>query len=143
MSTIAQPWLQVQTAEQPQPAVPSWFAETILSAQYLRTHGLLEAIMTQVRLVRGRWGRYESSDFLALLFGYAIGGQRTLPPYVGRLASGGTPFMALFAREALPQRPHPSFESRQENACRICASTNGWARAATALNTPVISAWMA
>jgi hypothetical protein len=69
MSTIAHPCLEVQTSEQPQPAVPSWFAETILIAHYLRTHGLLEAITKQVRLARGRFGRYESIDFLALLFG--------------------------------------------------------------------------
>lgn len=56
MSTIAHPCLEVQTSEAPQAAVPPWFAETILLAQYLRTHRLLEAMATQVRLVRGRFG---------------------------------------------------------------------------------------
>jgi len=104
MSTITHPCLEVQTAEQPQPAVPSWFAETILIAQYLRTYGLLDALMTQVRLARGRFGRYEVVDCLALLFGYAISGERTLQAYFERLASVATPFMALFEREALPHR---------------------------------------
>jgi hypothetical protein len=104
MSTIAHPYLEVQTAEQPQPAVPSWFAETTLVTHYLRTHGLLDALRTQVRLVRGRFGRYESSDFLALLFGYAISGERTLQAYFERLAPFAAPFMAVFERAALPHR---------------------------------------
>jgi hypothetical protein len=104
MSTIAHPCLEVQTSEPPQPSVPSWFGETILIAQYLRTHGLLDALRTQVRLARGRFGRYESIDFLALLFGYAISGERTLQVYFERLSPFATSFMALFEREALPHR---------------------------------------
>src|SRR5215470_19788205 len=104
MPTIAHPCLEVQTSEAPQPAVPPWFAETILLAQYLRAHGLLEAMATQVRLVRGRFGRYEVIDFLALLFGYAISGERTLQAYFERLAPFAAPFMALFERGALPHR---------------------------------------
>ncbi len=104
MSTIAHPCLEVQTSEQPQPAVPPWFAETILIAHYLRTHGLLDAIKTQVHLVRGRFGRYESIDFLALLFGYAISGERTVQAYFERLMPFAAPFMALFERGFLPHR---------------------------------------
>ena len=104
MSTIAHPCLEVQTSEPPQPAVPPWFAETMLMAQYLRTHGLLEAMATQVRLIRGRFGQYEVLDFLALLFGYAISGERTLQAYFERLAPFAAPFTALFERGALPHR---------------------------------------
>jgi hypothetical protein len=104
MTTIAHPCLEVQTSESPQPAVPPWFAETILLAQYLRTHGLLDAMTRQVRLVRGRFGRYEVIDFLALLFGYAISGERTLQAYCERLAPFAAPYMALFERGALPHR---------------------------------------
>jgi hypothetical protein len=104
MSTIAHPCLQVQTSEQPQPSVPSWFAETMLVAQYLRSHGLLQAITRQVQLVRGRFGRYEVVDFLALLFGYAMSGERTLQAYFERLSPFAAPFMAVFEREALPHR---------------------------------------
>jgi hypothetical protein len=104
MTTIAHPCLEVQTSAAPHPAVPPWFAETILLAQYLRTHGLLEAMTSQVRLVRGRFGQYEVIDFLALLFGYAISGERTIQAYVERLAPFAAPFMALFERGALPHR---------------------------------------
>lgn len=36
MTAIAHPCLEVQTSATPQPAVPPWFAETILLAPYLR-----------------------------------------------------------------------------------------------------------
>lgn len=104
MSTIAHPCLDVQTSEQPQPSVPSWFAETILIAGYLRAHGLLAELNQQVHLVRGRFGRYEVIDFVAVLVGYALSGERTLQAYYDRLSAFATPFMALFERQELPHR---------------------------------------
>jgi len=86
MGTLPHPCLDLQTTETPHPSVPVWFAETVLIAEYLRTHGLLQAINDQVRLVRGRFGQYEVMDFLVLLFGYAISGERTLEAYFARLA---------------------------------------------------------
>jgi len=43
-------------------------------------------------------------DFLAVLFGYAISGERTLEAFYERLAPFAEPFMALFNREQLPSR---------------------------------------
>jgi hypothetical protein len=57
MTTIPHPCLEVQASEQPQPSVPPWFAETVLLVEYLRTHGLLDALTHQVHLVRGRFGQ--------------------------------------------------------------------------------------
>ena len=37
-----------------------------------------DKIAEQVRFARRRFGRYEVIDFLAVLFGYAISGERTL-----------------------------------------------------------------
>lgn len=104
MSTLPHPCLDLQTTETPQPSVPSWFAETVLIAEYLRTHGLLQTISDQVRLVRGRFARYEVIDFLVLLFGYAISGERTLQAYFTRLAPVADSFMALFERDQMPHR---------------------------------------
>jgi hypothetical protein len=104
MSTIAHSGLEVPPVEAAEPSVPNWFAETLLIAEYRRAHGLLEAMATQVRLVRGRFGREESVDFLALLFGSALSGERTLQAYFERLAPFSAPFMALFERPALPPR---------------------------------------
>jgi hypothetical protein len=54
--------------------------------------------------VRGSFGRYEVLDFLALLFGYAISGERTLQIFFDRLQPFAEPFMAFFEREMLPHR---------------------------------------
>jgi hypothetical protein len=76
----------------------------VIMVQHLATKGLLEAFAQQVRLVRGHFGRYEPIDFLALLLGYAISGERTLADFFERLALFGSAFMALFGRRCLPHR---------------------------------------
>jgi hypothetical protein len=57
-----------------------------------------------VRLVRGRFGSYEPIDFLALLVGYALSGERTLFDFFERVSPFETAFMALFGRRCLPHR---------------------------------------
>jgi hypothetical protein len=48
--------------------------------------------------------RYEVIDFLAVLFGYAISGERTLETFYGCLQTWGGAFMALFGRDRKPSR---------------------------------------
>src|SRR2546426_3990489 len=86
------------------PSTPSWFGEVALIIPYLRKQGVLSAISSQVRLSRRRFGHYEVIDFLAVLFGYAISGERTLEAFYERLLPLAQPFMALFDRERLPSR---------------------------------------
>jgi len=81
-----------------------WFAEVVILARHLATTGLLEAFADQVHLRRGRFGTYESIDFLALLVGYAISGERTLSDFFECVAPFETAFMALFGRSSLPHR---------------------------------------
>jgi hypothetical protein len=57
-----------------------------------------------VRFARRRFGHYEVIDFLAVLFGYAISGERTLEAFYERLQPFAVPFMALFERDQLPSR---------------------------------------
>src|ERR1700730_17180007 len=106
---IPNPSIEVQTSPVDRPSVPAWFAEVVILSQHLTTKGLLEAFAHQVRLVRGRFGSYEPLDFLALLIGYAISGERTLSDFFDRLAPFGAAFIALFGRANLP---HPSSLSR-------------------------------
>jgi hypothetical protein len=96
--------IEVQTSSDERPSVPAWFAEVVMVAQHLTTTGLLDAIAHQVRLVRGRFGSYEPIDFLALLFGYAISGERTLSAFFERVTPFAPAFMALFGRADLPHR---------------------------------------
>jgi hypothetical protein len=53
---------------------------------------------------RRRFGHYEMIDFLAILFGYAISGERTLEEFYKHLQPFTVRFMALFERDQLPSR---------------------------------------
>jgi hypothetical protein len=80
------------------------FEEVVLIVAHLRKHGVLSKISEQVRFARRRFGRYDVIDFLAVLFGYAISGERTLEEFYQRLQPFAVPFMALFERDRLPSR---------------------------------------
>ena len=95
---IPNPSIEVQTSPVERPSVPAWFAEVVILSLYLTPKGLLEAFVHQVRWVRGRFGSYEPLDFLALLIGSAISGERTLSDFFQRLAPFDAAFRALFGR---------------------------------------------
>jgi hypothetical protein len=101
---IPNPCIEVHTSPVDRPSVPPWFAEVVIIVQHLAAKGLLDAFAHQLRLVRGRFGTYEPLDFLALLLGYAISGERTLADFFERLAPFGSAFMALFGRKGLSHR---------------------------------------
>ncbi len=96
--------IEVQTSPLDRASVPAWFAEVVMIARHLASKGLFEAFAQQVRLVRGRFGSYEPIDFLALLIGYAISGERTLADFFERVEPFESAFMALFGRSCLPHR---------------------------------------
>jgi len=96
--------IEVHTSPHDRPAVPAGFAEVVIIAGHLAKKEVLEAFAQQVRLIRGRFGTYEPIDFLALLIGYAISGERTLADFFEHVAPFGTAFMALFGRANLPHR---------------------------------------
>jgi hypothetical protein len=104
MTTIAYSPVNIQTSPQSVPSTPSWFGEVTLMAHHLQRQGVLAAIEEQVRFARRRFGRYEVIDFLAILFGYAASGERTLEAFYQRLEPWASTFMALFGRERLPAR---------------------------------------
>lgn len=54
MGTVPHPCVDIQTTPAPQPSIPPWFAEIVLIAGYLRSHGLLDMLSNQVHLVRKR-----------------------------------------------------------------------------------------
>src|SRR5438105_4908042 len=104
MTSIADVSVRIQTSSESVPATPSWFGEVALLIPYLRKQGVLIKINSQVRLARRRFGHYEVIDFLAVLFGYAISGERTWEEFSERLLPLEQPFMALFDRQRLPSR---------------------------------------
>jgi len=94
MTSIADGSVIIQTSSESLPSPPSWFGEVVLIAAHLRQHGVLSKISERVRFARRRFGHYEVIDFLAVLFGYAISGERTLEAFYERLQTIDAPFMA-------------------------------------------------
>lgn len=104
MTSIADSSVNTQTTSQSNPSPPSWFGEAVLLISSLRQHDVLSKISERVRFARRRFGHYEVIDFLAVLFGYAISGERTLEEFYRHLPPFAGPFMALFERDRLPSR---------------------------------------
>src|SRR5712692_9864111 len=104
MTSIVDGSMKIQTTSESNPSTPAWFGEVVLLSSFLRKHGVLSKISEQVHFARRRFGRYEMIDFLAVLFGYAISGERTLEAFYERLQPFAGPFMALFERDQLPAR---------------------------------------
>ncbi len=104
MTSIADGSVHIQTSSESVPSTPSWFGEVVLMATHLRKRNVLAKISKEVRFARRRFGRYEVIDFLVVLFGYAISGERTLEAFYERLQPFAVPFMALFERDRLPAR---------------------------------------
>lgn len=59
---------------------------------------MLVVIEERVRFARRRFGHYDVIDFVVVLLGYAISGERTLEAFYECVH----PFVALFGRERLP-----------------------------------------
>ncbi len=95
MISIADGSVIIQTSCESVPSTPSWFGEVALIVAYLRKQGVLIEISERVRFARRRFGRYDVIDFLAVLFGYAISGERALEAFYEQLQPFATPFMAF------------------------------------------------
>src|SRR5258708_37439211 len=104
MTNIADGSVIIQTSAEFVASTPTWFGEVVLLATHLRQHGVLSKISEQVRFARRRFGRYDVIDFLTVLFGYAISGERTLEAFYESLQPFAEPFMALFERDRLLSR---------------------------------------
>src|SRR5258708_23001212 len=103
MTSIADVSVCIQTSSASPPSPPFWFGEVALIIPYLRKQGVLDAIDSQGRFARRRFGHYEVIDFLAVLFGYAISGERTLGAFYGHLHPSSCAFLSL----PRPDRPPP------------------------------------
>jgi hypothetical protein len=94
----------IQITPTSKPSTPSWMGEVAACTQVLTHLGLLKAIQEQVRFARSRFGQYDTIDFVVVLIGYALSGERTLKAFYERLLPFEDVFMALFGRERLPDR---------------------------------------
>lgn len=76
----------------------------IINAHYLRHLDVLSGVSERRRFARRCLGHYAIIDFVAVLFGYAISGERTLEAFYERVQPFAQMFLALFGREHLPPR---------------------------------------
>src|SRR6266852_5865422 len=104
MNSIIDSAVIIQTFSHSVPSTPSWFGEVVLIIEHLRNQGVLTKLCERMRFTRRRFGHYEVIDFLAVLFGYAISGERTLEAFYEGLQPFAPTFMALFDRDQLPAR---------------------------------------
>jgi hypothetical protein len=104
MTSIAHASVSIQTSSRSSPVPPPWFGEVALLTSHLRKQGILDVIAEQVHFARRRFGHFEVLDFVAVLFGYALSGERTLQTFYERLRPWASAFMALFERSDLPSR---------------------------------------
>jgi hypothetical protein len=86
------------------PSMPAWLGEVAVLAHVLSHCGLQKAIEEQVQFARARMGDYEVIDFVVMLMGYAVSGERSIKAFYERLLPFAEPFMALFGRAKLPHR---------------------------------------
>ena len=101
-TAMTDPSVQIQAALTSVPSTPSWFGEVAVVAHAFNRFGLMKAIEERVRFVRARMGKYEMIDFVAMLIGYAVSGERTLRAFSQRVHPFAEAFMALFGRSDLP-----------------------------------------
>jgi hypothetical protein len=99
---MTDPVVQIQVDPTNAPSTPPWFGEVAVMAYALQRDGRLKAIEQRVRFVRARMGKYELIDFVAMLIGYAVSGERTLQAFCERVQPFAAAFMALFGRADLP-----------------------------------------
>ena len=90
MTSIADGSVIIQSTSESVPSTPCWFGEVALMAAIFVSMALTK-ISERVRFARRRFGHYEVIDFLAVLFGYALSGERTLEAFYERVH----PFAAL------------------------------------------------
>ena len=81
MLSITDSSVTIQTSAPSVPSAPPWFGEVTLLAQYCKHVGLLAPLAEKVRLARSRFGHDDTLACVAVLFGSAIGGERTLEAF--------------------------------------------------------------
>jgi hypothetical protein len=94
MTSIVDPSVHIQTSTELAPCPPPWFVEVVLLAAHLKKQGILAKLCERVQFARRRFGRYDVVDFLIVLFGYAISGERTMEEFYKRLQPVAVAFMA-------------------------------------------------
>jgi hypothetical protein len=92
----------VEAVEEERLRVPRWFGEGVMLGQYWLESGLVGYLEAEVRVERGRMGRYEVGDFVLLLNSYGISGERTIADFYKAIAPVKEVLMGLCGRSSCP-----------------------------------------
>jgi hypothetical protein len=85
-------------------------------AHYLQHVGVLAMIVERVRFARRRFGHYDVIDFVVVLLGYAISGERTLEAFYESVQPFAAPFMAQIAARTPPSPLDPQSLPRRSGS---------------------------
>src|SRR2546430_17621362 len=102
---MTHPSVHIQIAPTSVPSTPSWLGEVAVVAHVFTQLGLLKAIEERGRFARARMGGYEGIDFVVMLMGYAVSGERTLQGFSQRVSPFAGAFLTLFRGAGLPHPP--------------------------------------
>lgn len=94
--------VELEVCQEERLRVPSWFGEAVLLGRYWLESGLVGYLEEEVRVMRGRMGRYEVVDFVLLLNSYAISGEKTLAHFFQALAPVKEVLMGVWGRSRCP-----------------------------------------
>ena len=94
--------IEISGLDESNQRVPDWFGEAVLLGKYWQESGLVGYLEEEVRVARGRMGRYEVLDFVLLLNSYAISGEATLKDFFEALEPVKMVLMSLWGRDCCP-----------------------------------------
>jgi hypothetical protein len=101
---MTHPSVRFQVNPESAPSTPAWMEEVAAVAHILTKVGVWKAIEDHMQFARARFGKYDTIDFVMVLFGYALSGEPTLVSFYDRLAPFTQDFLLLFHRHQLPSR---------------------------------------
>lgn len=94
----------LRATSSPKPTAPPWLTEAVLVLRAWWTRWLPLPLVTSVRVVRGRAGRFEVLDFVLVLLAYAVSGTATLRVFHDQARTVSEALMGSWQRHALPSR---------------------------------------
>lgn len=95
-------WVEIIGVEEERRVVPRWLGEAALWGRYWVESGLVGYLEEEVRVVRGRMGRYEVVDFVMILNSYAVSGERTLRAFYESIEPVKEVLLSIWGRSQWP-----------------------------------------
>ena len=109
----------IQTSSQSVPATHCWLGEESLIAHHQRHYGMLALIEERVCFAHRCFGHSDLIDFVVVLLGYTIKGERTLETFYKRLQPLPRRLWLCSGRVGCRLWHHAPIEEREEGAIAL------------------------